>query len=270
VRPAINEEEKQLGKWLNAPIFLGGLEPDALVKALKQSKDVPASELALAEQASREGSRLGAERRLWFDEFTGEACESKTPEETRARGATLLSSLKLRGLRTASQGSEVENHPAVRRALAYARLALIKQLGLVREAMTFSRVLAAQHADCDLSEGLFLRPQELPASLRRVWLAVHDLKDWITKRRQELFSAGQNETEANSADGQNAKPKDIYDEICGDLIGRLQFLLGIVPLNPEPLSLTSAVAGCVVSCREPSAVIAFSLQADIFSSRCFH
>ena len=60
--------------------------------------------------------------------------EMTCPSElcSRARGATLLSSLKLRGLRTASQGSEVENHPAVRRALAYARLALIKQLGLVR------------------------------------------------------------------------------------------------------------------------------------------
>jgi hypothetical protein len=71
------------------------------------------------------------------------AAAAKSPE---ARAARLLSQVVVKKPRTLLVQSEKSvNDVSVKRAVAYTRIALLKHAGLLRAAMTFSQVLAAQN-----------------------------------------------------------------------------------------------------------------------------
>jgi N-acetylneuraminic acid mutarotase len=196
----VSTKELEQSKWLNASIFSAGLEAKLVLRTLKgQSEEQRgANPWETVESVEKQLRNINTvEQEQFFDLFLGKPKPLTVSKEEAARsGAHLLSMVRLKG----NRGSVTAQLPCVVKALTFVRAALIKHLGLSRDAMTYARVLATQHVSTTFDEniGLVVAPNSMPSNLRKVWTTTGEISDWMTKTRQELFQISQNKSDAKA------------------------------------------------------------------------
>jgi len=101
----------------------------------------------------------------------------------------------------------LSSHPAILRALSYARIALLKHLGLLPEAALFAELLASQKAGSNAKPvdggGFEVALVDLPPNLRPVWLYAHLLHMWLHSHVTDLPS--QTSAPQSASDGEEKK-----------------------------------------------------------------
>jgi len=153
-----------------------------------------------------------------------------------------------------SKQKRIPFHPAVDRALRYARIALLKQLGLLPEAMLFAQLLAKQQSSLPVAADgtIELAVHDLPSNLRPVWLYTHLLHLWIMTHAGEssTSTASRNDEEEKKTDGATPSPSSspsssssstIADPLVGVSRGIIERAICLLRLQPTfPSSPVSA------------------------------